>query len=98
MKGINIKKIYEGLEQQDELEFEYENTQYVIQPLFKDEKYWLTIWKIIDDKHGICLVKEEIFSKQSVEKEVINKVLNAKCFDGKSFWDIHNDIEIIFWG
>ena len=98
MKGINIKNFCEGLEQQDELEFEYKNIEYVIQPLFKEEKYWLTIWKIIDDKHGICMIKEEIHSEEGIEKEVIDKVLNAKCFDGKSFFEIYNDIEIIFWG
>ena len=97
MKGINIKNFCESLEHNGELEFKYESTLYVIQPLFKDEKYWLTAWKIIDDKHGICLVKEEIFSNQGIEKEVIDKVLNAKCFNGKSFFEIYNDIEIISW-
>ena len=97
MKGIYIKNFCEGLEQQDELEFEYQNTEYVIQPLLKDEKYWLTAWKIIDDKNAICMVKEEIFSNQGIEKEVIDKVLNAKCFNGKSFFEIYNDIEIISW-
>ena len=97
MKGIYIKNFCESLEYSSELEFEYQNTKYVIQPLLKDEKYWLTAWKIIDDKHGICLVKEEIFSNQAIEKEVIDKVLNAKCFNGKSFFEIYNDIEIISW-
>ena len=98
MRGIYIENFYETLKDVAELEFEYQNGQYVIQPLVIDDKYWLTIWKIIDDKHGICMIKEEIHSEEGIEKEVIDKVLNARCFDGKSFFEIYNDIEIIFWG
>ena len=97
MKGINIKNFCESLEHNGELEFEYENHLYDIQPNIIDNKHWLTIWKSISDIDGICLVKEEIFSNQAIEKEVIDKVLNAKCFNGKSFFEIYNDIEIISW-
>ena len=68
MKGIYIKNFCESLEYSSELEFEYQNTKYVIQPLLKDEKYWLTAWKIIDDKNAICMVKEEIHSKKRYRK------------------------------
>ena len=97
MKGINIKNFCETLEDGAELEFKYENTQYVIQPLVIDNRYCLTVWKIIDDKNGSCMIKEEIHSDEGIEKEVINKVLNSKCFNGKSFFEIYNDIEILAW-
>ena len=97
MKGINIKNFCETLEDGSELEFEYENTQYVIQPLVIDNRYCLTVWKIIDDKNGSCMIKKEIHSDEGIEKEVIDKVLNSKCFNGKSFFEIYNDIEILAW-
>ena len=97
MKGINIKNLYESLGYNGELEFEYKNNLYDVQPNVIDDERYLTIWKSISDKEGICMVKEKISSKQGVEKEVIDKVLNSKCFNGKSFFEIYNDIEILAW-
>jgi|GEM_PF-769047 len=97
MKGINIKNFYETLEHYTELEFEYQNIKYVIEPIFKDDKHYLTIWKSISDTEATCMIKEEIHSDEGIEKEVINKVLNSKCFNGKSFFEIYNDIEILAW-
>ena len=97
MKGINIKNFYETLEHYTELEFEYQNIKYVIEPTFKDDKHYLTIWKSISDTEATCMIKEMISLKQGIEKEVIDKVLNSKCFNGKSFFEIYNDIEILAW-
>ena len=97
MKGINIKNLYESLGYNGELEFEYKNNLYDVQPNVIDDERYLTIWKSISNKEGICMVKEKISSKQGVEKEVIDKVLNSKCFNGKSFFEIYNDIEILAW-
>ncbi|MGP1437535.1 MAG: hypothetical protein ACTTKH_00515 [Treponema sp.] len=89
MKGINIKNFYESLE--------YNDKHYVIQPISEDGKSWLVIYltNVCNDSYLVC---EEIFKDYRIEKEVIDKVLNAKCFDGKSFFEIYNDIEIILWG
>ena len=97
MKGINIKNFYETLEHYTELEFEYQNIKYVIEPIFEDDKRYLTIWRSISDTEATCMIKEMISSKQGIEKEVIDKVLNSKCFNGKSFFEIYNDIEILAW-
>jgi len=97
MKGINIKNFYETLEHYTELEFEYQNIKYVIEPIFKDDKRYLTIWRSISDTEATCMIKEMISLKQGIEKEVIDKVLNSKCFNGKSFFEIYNDIEILAW-
>ena len=97
MKGINIRNLYESLSYNGELEFEYNNNLYDVKPNVIDEERYLTIWKSISDKEGICMVKEKISSKQGIEKDVIDKVLNTKCFDDKSFLEIYDDIEIILW-
>ena len=101
MKGINIKEFCESLEHNHELEFEYNGNTYVIQSIGEDNRYWLVAYLCGDYKSENdleYLVKEESFHKMITEKEVVDKVLNAKCFEGKSFFEIYQDIEIICWG
>ena len=89
MKGINIKEFYESLEHSHELEFEYNGNEYVIQPIGEDNRYWLVAYLCGDyesEKDLEYLVKEETFREAGVEKEVVDKVLNAKCFEAKSFF------------
>ena len=97
MRGINIKNFCESLEHNAELEFEYNGKEYVIQPIAEDNRYWLVAY--LFDGSGTCdyLAKEESFLEYGTEKEVIDKVLNKKCFEGKSFLEIYNDIQIIDW-
>ena len=94
-KGIRLVKLYEFLTHNSEIEFEYNGVPYVIQPVAEEGKYYLVIWTAYDDKENICIAKEESFLKTATEKEVIDKVINTKCFEGKSLLEIHNDIEII---
>ena len=98
MRGINIKNFVEGLEHYDELEFEYNEKKYKIELNIDDEIYYLTVWTAEEDIENIRLVKEANTSKSGIAKEVIDKVLNTKCFEGKSFFEIYNDIQIIDWG
>ena len=97
MKGINIKNFCEDLEHGHELEFEYKGKIYVIQPIAEDDKYWLVAYLCDGSENCGYLVKEEIFQAYGVEKEVVDKVLNTKCFEGKSFFEIYKEIEIINW-
>ena len=105
MKGINIKEFRETLEYGHELEFEYSGNTYVIQPIEEDNRYWLVAYLYDSSKcdnshngdHLEYFIKEETFREAGVEKDVVDKVLNAKCFEGKSFLEIYQDIEIIFW-
>ena len=99
MRGINIKNFVEGLEHSEELEFEYNGKQYIIQPEVNTEGRWFVIY-MTDDffKTSICIAREKKPDKDGVPKEVIDKVLNTKCFEGKSFFEIYNDIQILFWG
>jgi len=96
-KGINIKNFFESLETGHELEFRYNGNVYVIQPIEEDDRYYLVAYLCNDS--GICeyIAKEEGLLKYGVETEVVEKVLNTKCFEGKSFFEIYEDIEIINW-
>ena len=96
-KGINIKNFVDTLETGHELEFLYNGNTYVIQPIKEDGKHYLVAYLCNDS--GICeyIAKEEGLLKYGVEKEVIEKVLNTKCFEGKSFFEIYKEIEIINW-
>ena len=98
MSGINIKNFCESLEHNAELEFEYNGKEYVIQPIAEDNRHWLVAY--LFDGSGKCdyLVREESFLECGREKEVVDKVLNTKCFEGKSSFEIYKDIQIIDWG
>jgi len=97
MRGINIKNFCESLEHNAELEFEYNGKEYVIQPIFEEGHSVLIAY--LCDASGSCdyLVEEEILFESLVPKEVIDKVLNTKCFEGKSFFEIYKDIQVIDW-
>jgi len=99
MRGINIKNFCESLEYYADLVFEYNGKQYQIEPNDMDDEICsLTVWTAEENVENICIVKEINTSKSGIAKEVINKVLNTKCFEGKSFFEIYNDIQIIDWG
>ena len=97
MRGIDIKEFVESLEHGHELEFEYNGKEYVIQPIFEDGRSLLIAY--LYDGSGKCdyLAKEEIPFESLMPKEVIDKVLNIKCFERKSFFEIYKDIQVINW-
>ena len=98
MRGINIKNFCESLEHYADLVFEYNEIKYQIEPNDMDDEICsLTVWTAEENVENICIVKEINTSKSGIAKEVINKVLNTKCFEGKSFFEIYNDIQILFW-
>ena len=96
-KGINIKNFVDTLETGHELEFLYNGNTYVIQPIKEDGKHYLVAYLCNDS--GVCeyIAQAESLREHGLEKEVIDKVLNTKCFEGKSFFEIYEDIEIINW-
>ena len=90
-----IEEVYQALHHNGEIEFDYRGMPYMIEAgRDEDRKRYLAIWTAYWDKENYCVYKEESFLEQDIEKEVVNKVLNAKCFDGKSFLEIANDVEI----
>ena len=90
-----IEEVYQALQRNGDVEFDYKNKSYAIEAAIdEDEKRYLEIWTADWKEGNYCLYREETFLEQDIEKEVVNKVLNAKCFDGKSFLEIANDVEI----
>ena len=96
MKGNTMDEIYEYLTYNRDVEFNYKGYPYIIQPEYDQDKKWLVIWTAYDNKKNICIAREEICSYNSIEKEIIDKILNTKCFEGKSFMEIEKDITITY--
>ena len=88
-----VEEIYEALTHNGEIEFDYKDKSYAIQQMFDENRYYLTLWEYGDEEYGVCIAKEESFAKFT-EKEVVDKILNAKCIDGKSFLEIEPDAEL----
>ena len=119
-----IEEVYQALQRNGDVEFDYKNKSYAIEAAIdEDEKRYLEIWTADWKEGNYCLYREETFLEQHIEKEVVDKVLNAKCFDlcgdfkmqvlkstaipfesknslaifdGKSFLEIANDVELTF--
>ena len=91
-----IEEVYQALQRNGDVEFDWKDSSYTIEPgTDEDGKRYLAIWTAYCDKENYCVYKEETFLEQDIEEEeVVDKVLNAKCFDGKSFIEIANDVEI----
>ena len=97
MKGIDINDFVESLETGHELEFRYNGNVYVIQPITENGKNYLVAYLCDDSRICEYIAQAESVREHGLEKEVIEKVLNTKCFEGKSFFEIYKEIEIINW-
>ena len=97
MNFAQIEEVYQALHHNGEIEFDYKDSAYMIEAgTDEDGKRYLAIWTDYWDKENYCVYKEETFLEQLIEEEVVDKVLNAKCFNGKSFLEIANDVELTF--
>ena len=77
-----IEEVYQALHHNGYIEFDYKDSSYMIEAgTHVDEKRYLAIWTAYWDKENYCVYKEETFLEQLIEEEVVDKVLNAKCFD-----------------
>ena len=90
-----IEEVYQALHHNGYIEFDYKDMPYIIEAgRGEDRKRYLEIWTAYWEKENICIFKQEISEEQLIPEELVDKVLNAKCFDGKSFLEIANDVEI----
>ena len=94
MIGINLEELYDFLENNHEVEFEYENENYVIQPEVKDNDVFLVIWDCTSGKEK-CIVRHLISSDGTILKKDIDIVLSVKCFKERSFFEIEDKVEVI---
>lgn len=92
MNGITIKELCDYISRGHEAEFRYKDSLYVKQPEVTDDKAYLVIWSC--DKDGICICRYYILNQGIIAEDLIAKVLNEKCFDGKSFYEIKSDVTV----
>lgn len=93
MNGIQMNELYDLISHCHEAEFEYNGTTYVLQPEVNDSKPYLVIWDCTPDV-AKCIAKQEIGVDGDIPQEVIDAVLSEKCFDGKSFVEIEQEITV----
>ncbi len=94
MIGMTIDEFCDFISHNHEAEFTYKSILYVIQPEKTQGAAYLTIWRC-DNEVGVCICRQLIPVKgMDIPSDVIYKVLNEKCFEGKSFCDIEKDIII----
>ena len=93
MNGIKIKELYELISHWHEIEFEYNETTYVLQPEVNEQKTYLVIWNCTPGAEK-CIAKHKINVEGDIAQCVIDDVLSEKCFEGKSFKDIEKKITV----
>lgn len=64
-----------------------------MQPEVNDGNTYLVIWDCTPDS-AKCIAKHEIETDGDIPPYVIDAVLSEKCFDGKSFLEIEQDITV----
>lgn len=74
-----------------EAEFIYDGATYMLQPIATDEEAWLVI-DSIDTSERLC--QHEIPINGIVPQFIIDVILSEKCFNGKSFIEIEQDITV----
>ena len=94
MIGMTMDELCDFISHNHEAEFTYNGISYVIQPEETQGAAYLTIWRC-DNEEGVCICRHLIPVKEvGIPSDVIDKVLNEKCFEGKSFRDIAIDITV----
>lgn len=93
MQGITMNELYELISHCHEAEFEYGGTTYVLQPEVNGNKAYLVIWDCTPDA-AKCIAKHDTEAEGDIPQSVIDAVLSEKCFNGKSFKEIEQEITV----
>ena len=93
MNGMKMKELYELISHCHEAEFEYDGTTYVLQPEVNKGKAYLVIWDWTPDSEK-CIATSEISAEGDIPRGVIDAILSDRCFDGKTFLEIEQDVTI----
>lgn len=91
MQGISMTELRERIMYSHEAEFIYNGATYMLQPIANDEKAWLII-DCINTSKRLC--RHEIPMSGNIPQSIIDAVLSEKCFDGKSFLEIQQEITV----
>lgn len=93
MQGSTMSEFCEFISHGREAEFDYDDTTYVLQPEIDNGKAYLVIWDCTPD-HGKCIAKREIPEHGDIPQGIIDAILSEKCFDGRSFMEIEQDVNV----
>ena len=91
MQGISMAELCERIKYSHEAEFIYDGATYILQPIVTDERAWLII-DCVDTSKRLC--RHEIPMSGSIPQSDIDAVLSEKCFNGKSFMEIEQEITV----
>ena len=93
MQGISLAELYNVISSSHDAEFRYDGTTYVLQTELDEGSSFLVIWDCTPNAPK-CLAKYRISDQNTIPEQVIDKILNDKCFNGKSFMDIEQDVVV----
>jgi len=89
-----MEEIYTALGRNGELEFDWKDKSYIIQVILEKKGIYLDIWTTHLEPNNICLFEEDLSNDGCVTKQAIDRAFNAKIFDGKSFFEIEQEVEL----
>lgn len=101
--GLDISELIELLSTGHEAEFTLHNKRYVIQPESQTDDEWsLVLYQFEPEVDYLCRIsippdsglKNEEVIRWPVGEKRIKQILNERCFDGKSFLDLVDNIHV----
>lgn len=97
MQGISLAELYKVISDSHDAEFSYDGRTYVLQTELDEGNSFLVIWDCTPNDLK-CIAKYRIPDQNTIPKQVIDKILNDKCFNGKSFMEIEQGVvvEVIY--
>ncbi|MSU09338.1 hypothetical protein FYJ84_10110 [Veillonellaceae bacterium WCA-693-APC-5D-A] len=95
MNGIKMNEFYDLISHGHEAEFEYGGNTYILQPEVNNSKTYLVIWDCTPNAKK-CIIKQEIDIEidGDIPQPIIKTFLSKKCFKGKSFLEIEQEITV----
>ena len=90
----NVNEFIENLYYGSEMNFAYADKQYFIQGWMEQGLFTLELCQTIPltTNEGYCVWKDATDSSQVC----VNNFLNAKIFDGKTFWEVEQEIDWLY--
>lgn len=95
MKGSTFVELFYALSKNHEIEFVYKGIEHKLEPIMREGQSFLVIYQIAPFKTlAEVYIGIDDTGFKSASKEDILYILNCKCFDGKSFYEIEKDVEV----
>jgi len=97
MKGLSFQELYDGLYYGADIDVYYNLSYFHINAGAYKNGYGITVYKYNKHPDEISDCYTEIYDyNTSNATENVEKFLQAKIFDGKSLYEIQNEVEILY--